>query len=176
MSTITARIMYHKIKKFKAGFYCWVRPDHESTLKFSALRKVIPAPEGFSYENSTELHATVMYHAGSLPKKGKMPKDRKIGGKVIRVDAWFSHDMDRMILVAILQSKDLQQIHKEFIKEDFVHGFKDYTPHITIGKFGKGWPDAKEQGEALAKEMTELVTHTNFKIAFDPVLLGDSLE
>ncbi len=168
---ITAKVAYDVIRSFDDGLYLWVDYDEDSLLKFSALRKVLQVPEGFKWDNSTELHTTVFYHTGPLPAKLDLA-DREITGSVSGLEAWIDHK-DRTIVVAHIESPGLHQLHQELKSHGFAHSFAEYKPHCTLGCF-TGNPPASAVRDFIARA-NDLVASVDFSVRYLPTIYGDSL-
>ena len=83
---VTARILYDKIREMnpEGGLYVWVDPNESSTLAIQSLIKDAP----FKTENSTEYHATVLYHIGKLPEDAVMPADYPCSATINEIVSW----------------------------------------------------------------------------------------
>jgi hypothetical protein len=168
---ITAKVSYNVIKSFDSGLYVWVDFDELSLLKFSAMRKVLRKPHNFKWDNSTELHTTVLYHTGPMPANFNLI-DREIVGEVCGLEAWVDHK-DRTIVVACIESPGLQQLHEELKSYGLSHSFPEYKPHATLGCF-TGTPSTTEVNDFIARS-NKLVSLVDFSICYQPCIYGDSL-
>lgn len=126
---IAARILYNEIRDedSRSGLYVWVDPDEISILK---LRKLVrDAP--FKPLHSTDFHVTVLYHKQALPFGVKPPMDRLCSGSVTKLKVWTDHKQ-KQVLVACIDSPDLQRVHSELLGEGLTHSFPDYQTHLTL--------------------------------------------
>lgn len=168
---ITAKVAYDVIRSFEDGLYVWMDFDEDTLLKFSAMRKVLRAPHSFKWDNSTELHTTVLYHTGPMPSTLEVA-DREVVGSVVGLEAWIDHK-DRTIVVAIIDSPGLQQLHQELKSHGFAHSFPEYKPHCTLGCF-TGTPSASSVRDFIERA-NDLVASVDFSVRYQPNVYGDSL-
>jgi hypothetical protein len=164
---VTARILYDEIRAMTPeGLYVWVDPDESATLVIQALIDGAP----FKTENSTEFHATVLYHLGAMPEGAAMPADYPCQARITELIVW-PDKYGTGTVVALLDSQDLQAIHAALLQQGLTHSFPDFRPHVTVG--------TKVQSSAalrlwLDKLNGVLATNSVF-IAFDPTLKGAAL-
>lgn len=169
---VEANVIYPVIRSLNSGMYVWVTPDENSILEISKLRCSVVKPENFEWENSTELHTTVVYHKGSLPASPALPQDQPMFGVVQNVLGWDAHD-GKQIVVAQLYSPDLTLIHNQFMDTGFSHGFPEYIPHITLGKFKEHV--TTYEFRLFVQSINEILYRYPIRITFQPKLFGDSL-
>ena len=168
MQTVVSKIMYDRIRMDNPddGLYVWVDPDESGILVIQAILAGAP----FDTVNSTEYHATVLYHKGALPIGAIMPHDRVCHARITELVIWEAHDGES-IIVALLDSPALQSVHASLRAQGLTHSYPEFSPHVTVGKrvvsnaATRLWLD--RVNSALA---SNTVT-----IAFDPALKGASL-
>lgn len=131
MNRVEARILYDDIREHdsRGGLYVWVDPDEHSVLKIQQLMAGAP----FKLRDSTEYHATVLFHKGELPHGVRPPIDRPCKATITGLLLWEDHKK-RNIVVLGLDSPDLQRLHAELLGESLTHSFPDYEVHISVGK------------------------------------------
>jgi hypothetical protein len=129
VTKVKARILYDDIRNenSRSGLYVWIDPDEQSVLK---LRKFV-ADAPFKAEKSTGFHVTVLYHEDDLPFGVKPPIDRLCTGRLDRVTLLIDHKK-RPIVIAHIDSDDLQRLHRELLGEGLHHSFDDYMVHLTL--------------------------------------------
>lgn len=153
MAKITARILYEEIRAMnpEGGLYVWVDPDESSTLTIQSLIKDAP----FKTENSTEYHATVLFHIGSLPEDAVMPDDYPCSATISEIVSW-PDKHGTVTVVALLDSPDLQEIHADLLEQGLTHTFPEFAPHVTLGAKAEENPALRlwldETNEELSKE------------------------
>lgn len=167
MEKVTARILYNEIGEMAPmeGLYVWVDPDEESTLKIQSL--IMGAP--FKTENSTEYHATVLYHLGALPQGAVMPQDFPCRATITELVVW-PNNKGTGTVVALLNSHDLQSVHRGLLRQGLTHTFPDFKPHVTVG--------TKVESNAALRLWLEEINQTladGLNIGFDARLQGASL-
>src|ERR1700682_4284335 len=128
---VESRILYDSIRRMSpdGGLYVWCVPSERSILKLQKLMKGAP----FNTRNTTQLHCTIMYHHDVLPEQIEVPEDREMVGLLRQLKIWKEPDGE-LILVGILHSEDLQELHEELGAQGLKHSFEDYTAHISLGK------------------------------------------
>ena len=168
MNTILARLLYNEIREFdsQGGLYVWVDPDEASILKLQALMAGAP----FKTVQSTGYHATVLYHNHALPQSIKIPVDRPLVATVRELIVWDERDGEK-IVVAALDSPDLQALHAELLDEYLTHSFPTFNPHVTVGK--KVQLDAKTR--VFLSQANEALQEQPLELVFGPEILGSSL-
>lgn len=165
MQKVTARILYEKIREMNTdgGLYVWVDPNESSTLSIQSLIKDAP----FKTENSTEYHATVLYHIGSLPEDAVMPEDYPCSATINEMVSWQDKN-GTVTVVALLDSPDLQDIHAALLKQGLTHAFPEFKPHVTVGT-------KVEENAALRlwlDETNETLAENGIPMGFDLRLQG----
>lgn len=168
MHTITARLLYDLSRDInpEGGYYVWVDPNEVSILTLQLLIKDAP----FKIKDSTEFHATVLYHKGELPKGLQMPQDRPCRGRVTHLNVWDTPKGST--IVAAMESPDLQKVHQELLATGLTHTFDPFIPHVTLGT-------KIQMNDEIQKWVTKLnVILAKHKciIGFDPALKGSGLE
>lgn len=126
---VEAKLYYEQILEDRAGLYAWLTPDEESLLALQRLMRHCP----FKTENLTKLHCTVLYCKGQLPLNVTTPEDRQLPAMVVFLDLWVDHQGDT-IVVARLNSEELEDLHNGLKQQGLQHSFDDYNPHITLAK------------------------------------------
>lgn len=169
---VEAKVIYPTIRSLENGLYVWVALIEESILEISKLKCSVIKPELFEWENSTELHATVLYHPGELPQNPLLPPDQNMIGVIQNVLGWTDHK-GKQIVVAQLYSPDLTRIHNEFMQAGFTHSFPEYIPHITLGKFIE--PVSMFEFRIFVQRLNDILYRYPIRINFQPKLFGDSL-
>jgi hypothetical protein len=126
---LTAQILYNEIRDSnpRSGMYVWIDPDEHSILKLGKL--VSDAP--FKPLQRTAMHVTVLYHKEALPFGVKPPMDRLCSGSLVRLKVW-TDDKQKQVLVAAIDSPELQRLHQELLGEGMQHSFPDYQTHLTL--------------------------------------------
>lgn len=126
---IEAQILYNEIREADAGsgLYVWADPDERSILSLHNFLAGAP----FKPNHSTDFHVTVLYHKDDLPFGVKPPADRVCKGSVTKLEVWTDHKQ-KQVLVACLDSADLQRLHSELLGEGLSHSFPDYEAHLTL--------------------------------------------
>jgi hypothetical protein len=168
MDKVTARILYQEIGEMspEGGLYVWVDPDEESTLRIQSL--IMGAP--FKTENSTEYHATVLYHEGTLPKGAMMPHDYPCRAKITELIVWPDKNGTGTV-VALLDSPNLQSIHSALLDQGLTHTFPEFKPHVTVGAKVESSPSLR----LWLDEVNESLAKGGIAIAFDARLKGATL-
>ncbi len=167
MSTLTtARILYSQIQALRNGLYVWVDPDEESVLKLQHLMSGAP----FKTVQSTALHATVLYHQKALPHTIKIPIDRPLAATVRELIVWDEKDGEK-IVVAALDSPDLQGLHAELKDQYLTHSFPDYNAHVTVGKK----VDLNAASRIWLSKTNEALEANPLQLVFGPQIRGSSL-
>jgi 2'-5' RNA ligase len=165
---VYARILYDEVKNAnpEGGLYVWCTPDSRSTLKLQKLMAGAP----FKTRNTTQLHCTIMYHHDVLPESVDVPEDREMTGLLRELVIW-DEPNGESILVGVLHSEDLQELHQELEGQGLKHSFEDYTAHISLGK------DLQKDEQTLAwiQEKNELLDGLPIVIDFDACLKGSSI-
>jgi 2'-5' RNA ligase len=169
MDKITARILYNEIGEMapQGGLYVWVDPDESSTLLIQSLIKGAP----FKAENTTEYHATVLYHLGELPKGAVMPNDSPSRATITELIMWPDKHGTGTV-VALLDSHDLQTIHRVLLRQGLTHTFPDFKPHVTVGTKVSSSPALRLWLEEVNQELAQ----GGLQIGFDARLQGSTLE
>jgi hypothetical protein len=165
---LTASILYNEIRDANplGGLYIWVDPDEQSILKIQKLMAGAP----FKTENSTEYHTTVLYHKGELPFNIMIPHDHPCQARVDSLAVWDDHKGDK-IVVALLDSPDLDTIHDQLINEGLTHSFPEYNAHLTLGKNVK----MNAATRLWLHSRNEYLANVDFHITFDQRLKASSL-
>jgi hypothetical protein len=165
---IEARILYDSIKQMNpdGGLYVWITPSARSTLKLQKLMQGAP----FKTRNTTQLHCTIMYHHDVLPEVIEVPEDRERVGLLRELVIWTEPDGEN-ILVGLIHSEDLQELHEELGSQGLKHSFEDYTAHISLGKDLHKDPQTLEWIE----ERNDLLNGLPFIVEFDTCIKGSSL-
>jgi hypothetical protein len=165
---VYARILYDNIKQQDpdGGLYVWVVPSEHTILKIQALMKDAP----FKVRCTTQYHCTVMYHHADLPESIEVPPDRPMTGLLSELVVWTEPDGEN-ILVGLIRSEDLGELHEELTAQGLQHYFEDYTAHISLGK------DLEKDEQTLAwiNEVNEFLDGLPFVIDFDACLKGSSI-
>jgi hypothetical protein len=125
----------------------------------------------FKLENTTEYHTTVLYHKGELPFGIMVPNDRQCRARVAELAVWDNHKGDK-IVVALLDSPDLQTLHKQLLDEGLTHSFPDYNTHMTLGKR----IEMNAATRLWLHSRNEFLSVVDFDIVFDSKLKASSLE
>lgn len=168
MQTIVSKILYDNIRMNNPddGLYVWSDPDESGILVIQSILSGAP----FDTVNSTEYHATVLYHKGSLPVNAVMPHDRVCHARITELVMWEAHDGEN-IIVALLDSPALQSVHALLLSQGLTHSFPEYIPHVTVGKrvvsnaATRLWLDKRN----------DMLAENTVMIGFDPRLKGASL-
>ena len=165
---VESRILYDSIRRMSpdGGLYVWCVPSERSILKLQKLMKGAP----FNTRNTTQLHCTIMYHHDVLPEQIEVPEDREMVGLLRQLKIWKEPDGE-LILVGILHSEDLQELHEELGAQGLKHSFEDYTAHISLGKH----LEEDEQTLAWIEERNAMLDGLPFVIDFDACIKGSSL-
>jgi hypothetical protein len=168
MRKIEARILYDSIKQLnpEGGLYVWITPSARSILKLQKLMQGAP----FRTRNTTQLHCTIMYHHDVLPEQIEVPEDREMVGLLRELVIWEEPDGE-LILVGVLHSEDLQELHDELSAQGLKHSFEDYTAHISLGKDLQKDP----QTEEWVAEQNAMLEGLPFVVDFDACIKGSSL-
>ena len=165
---IQARILYDSIRQLdeQGGLYVWCTPDQRSVLKIQKLMQGAP----FKTRNSTQLHCTIMYHHDVLPEAIDVPEDREMSGLLRQLVIW-EEPNGELILVGLIHSQDLQELHEELNSQGLKHSFEDYTAHISLGK------DLERDEATLAwiEERNEMLDGMPLIVDFDACIKGSSL-
>jgi hypothetical protein len=164
---VTARILYDEIRAMNpgGGLYVWCTPDANSILQIQSLISGAP----FKTENSTELHATVLYHLGELPDGAVMPNDCPCMARITEIIVWPDND-GTGTAVALLDSPDLQAIHASLLQQGLTHTF-DYKPHVTIGLKVESSPALR----LWLDNLNEVLSQGGVPIGFDACIKGSTL-
>jgi hypothetical protein len=168
MYKIEAQILYNEIRDedSRSGLYVWVDPDEQSILK---LRKFVQGAP-FKPLHSTDFHVTVLYHKEALPFGVKPPMDRRCTGSIVELKIW-PDKRGRNVLVALLDSPDLQMVHSELLGEGLQHSFPDFNAHITLCY-------ETQMGAALRlwiEQTNERLKDQPVDLSFDPKLKAEAL-
>lgn len=165
---VESRILYDSIRQLNpdGGLYVWIIPSERSILKLQKLMRGAPFPT----RNTTQLHCTIMYHHDALPEQIEIPEDREMVGLLRELKIWKEPDGE-LILVGILHSEDLQELHAELAEQGLKHSFEDYTAHISLGK------DLMKDEQVLEwiEEKNAFLDGVPFVIDFDACIKGSSL-
>lgn len=165
---IESRILYDSIRQLnpEGGLYVWITPSARSTLRLQKLMQDAP----FKTRNTTQLHCTIMYHHDALPDQIDIPEDREMVGLLRELVVW-TEPSGEHILVGILHSEDLQELHDELSAQGLKHSFEDYTAHISLGK------DLQKDPQTLewVAEKNALLDGLPFVVDFDACIKGSSL-
>lgn len=126
---IEAAVMYKALRAQDAqgGLYVWVDPDDRTLLTLQRLMKNAP----FKTKDCTEWHCTVLFFDGELPEDVDVPPDQMFPGQLVDLEVWTDHK-DRQILVGIVESKSLQNVHRALTSQGLSHSFPDYKTHVTL--------------------------------------------
>jgi len=111
-----------------------------------------------------------MYHHDVLPEQIEVPEDREMVGLLRELKIWDEPDGE-LILVGILHSEDLQELHEELGRQGLKHSFEDYTAHISLGKH----LERDEQTLKWIAEKNAMLKGVPFIIDFDACIKGSSL-
>lgn len=165
MATILSRVLYEDIRDLNpgGGLYIWTDPNEKAILQIKSLLDDAP----FDAVNTTEYHATVLYHLGRLPEDAEMPEDFPCSATITEIVSW-SDKHGTVTVVALLDSPDLEEIHAKLLKEGLTHTFPDFRPHVTVGT-------KVEENAALRlwmDEMNESLSESGIPIGFDASLKG----
>lgn len=168
MSTILSRVLYEDIREMNpgGGLYVWVDPDESSTLAIQSLIKGAP----FKTENSTEYHATVLYHQGELPQGAVMPQDYPCRARITELIVWPDKEGTGTV-VALLDSHNLQSIHAALLDQGLTHTFPDFKPHVTVGTKVESSPSLR----LWLDEINQSLSNGGIPIGFDARLQGATL-
>jgi hypothetical protein len=164
---VTSRILYDDIREInpEGGLYVWVDPDEHSTLQIQSLIKGAP----FKAKNSTEYHATVLYHVGPLPKSAVMPHDYPCRARITELVVWPNKEGSGTV-VALLDSPNLQSIHAALLQQGLTHTF-DYNPHVTVGTKVESSPALR----LWLEEVNQSLEREGLSIGFDARLQAATL-
>jgi hypothetical protein len=169
MSThIVARLLYNEIREQNpdGGLYVWADPDEPSVLKIQKLMSGAP----FKTTQSTGYHVTILYHKHALPHVVKVPIDRPLVATVRELIVWDEPDGEK-ILVAALDSRDLQDLHAELESQYLEHSFPDYNAHLTVGKK----LELNAQTRLFIDEANRNLEQTPLELVFGPEIKGSSI-
>jgi len=162
---LTAKVLYPEIRNLNCGFYCWMDPDEQSLLSLSSIRQY--QSPNLRYHYSTELHCTVMYHERELPQHPQFPNDRFMNATIAQYDIWTVPSGH--LLIAVLDSYELEALHFQLRSAGFMHSYEDYTPHVTLGEYSILDDQAISHMEMLNRKLPA------FKLRFGPQLYADTL-
>jgi hypothetical protein len=167
MQKVTARILYDDIRAMnpEGGLYVWVDPDEHSTLLIQSLIKGAP----FKTENSTEYHATVLYHMGQLPHGAVMPHEYPCRARITELIVWPDKEGTGTV-VALLDSPNLQSVHAALLQQGLTHTF-DYSPHVTVGTKVESSPALR----LWLEEVNQSLADGGLPIGFDARLQAATL-
>lgn len=167
MDKLTAKLLYKEIRGIdpEGGFYAWVDPDEQSILLIQNLLRGAP----FKLRNTTELHATVIYHEGPLPENVVPPQDRKFEAVLTKSIIW-DDEKGRKILVLGVDCPALAEVHQELLDQGLSHSFPTYDIHMSVGK------DIDIDEPQTRVFLEELEAKLPIAINFDPKLKGSSLK
>jgi hypothetical protein len=167
MQKVTARILYDDIRAMNpdGGLYVWTAPDEYSTLLIQSLIKGAP----FKTENSTEYHATVLYHLGPLPQVAVMPHDYPCRARITELIVWPNKEGTGTV-VALLDSPNLQSVHAALLQQGLTHTF-DYSPHVTVGTKVESSPALR----LWLEEVNQSLADGGLSIGFDARLQAATL-
>ncbi len=147
-----------------AGFYCWVDPDTQSLLNLGSIReRTHPL---VTHTKSTGLHVSVIY-SYQQPERLVLPAPRIYRAVLTGYEVWPSED--RMVIVGLLDSPDLEALNAHFACLGAVHTFDPYVPHITVGHFMYDSPEIYEYTWLLNQ------TERPKRLVFGPELRIDTL-
>lgn len=168
MQTVHAAILYNEIRDGNPhdGLYVWVDPDTASLLKIQRLLKGAP----FKVENTTEYHTTVLYHKGDLPFGLMIPNDRQCRARIKEFVLWDDAKGEK-IVVALLDSPDLQTLHKQLLDEGLTHSFPEYNAHMTLGKR----VEMNAATRLWLHSRNEFLSVVDFDITFEPTFKASSV-
>lgn len=168
MPKILSRLLYDDIREINqdGGLYVWVDPDEHSTLLIQSLIQGAP----FKTENTTEYHATVLYHLGELPQGAIMPHDYPCRARITEFIVWPDKEGTGTV-VALLDSPNLQSIHAALLDQGLTHTFPDFRPHVTVGVKVASSPALRLWLESVNDSLAE----DGLAIAFDARLKGSTL-
>lgn len=168
MQKVVSKILYDKIRMANPddGLYVWVDPDESGVLVIQGILAGAP----FDTVNSTEYHATVLYHKGALPAGAIMPHDRVCHARITELVIWKAHDGES-IIVALLDSPALQGVHASLLAQGLTHSFPEFSPHVTVGKHVVSNAAVRLWLDRINSALEDHPT----MIAFDPALKGASL-
>lgn len=123
----------------------------------------------FKVNHSTDYHCTVMYSKVLAPEVKLV--DQALMGFIKEVTHWIDH-RGRNIVVAQIDSLDLQSIHNDLAAQGLEHSYTSYNPHITLGyDVGHIGPAAR----LWVNRMNERLSQRPLRISFDPCIRGSSL-
>lgn len=118
----------HHIKQSGLGLYAWLVPDLPSILALQALTLTQNHPD-IKWDNSTELHCTVVYHEHPVPEHLTLPNVIKPFPVQMRgLDLFGDH------VVLRIESERVRKLFDYFKRQGTKHSFDEYNPHITLGK------------------------------------------
>lgn len=166
---VTSAILYDRLRMESpdGGLYVWVDPDENANIDIECLLKDAP----FKAVNSTEFHATVLYHRGTLPNTSVMPHDRVCHARIVEIENWEAHDGES-IIVALLDSPALQAVHAELLGQNLTHSFPEYRPHITLGKH----VEVKAAVRLWLSRVNSHLADSPMAIGFDPAFKAVSIQ
>jgi hypothetical protein len=158
---IKAKILYDEVARLEQGLYAWLTPGERSILNILGLVKDAP----FKTCSSTDLHCTLIYCKGPLPKALRVPDDKVCAAFLTQLLTWEDHK-GRRILVAELQSEEIQALHQVLVAEGLKHSYPEYSPHITLAK------DVKLDAEAriFISSVNERLKAKPTRVVFDPTI------
>jgi len=162
---IEAEVLYPNIRDWGDGFYCWMDPDEQSLLNLASIRQY--QSPNLKYHYSTKLHCTIMYHERELPLHPQFPLDGYRAATVARYDIWTVPQGH--LLVAVLDSPQLEALHFQFRAAGFIHSYEDYTPHTTLGEYSVMDDRAVSHMELLNRSLPA------FKLKYGPQIYADSI-
>lgn len=168
MQKVQSAILYDRIRMDSPddGLYVWVDPDESGVLVIQSILNGAP----FDTVNSTEYHATVLYHKGELPVNAVMPHDRICNARIKELVIWEAHDGES-IIVALLDSPALQSVHSALLAQGLTHSYPEFSPHVTVGKHVK----SNAATRLWLDNRNDMLSENSVVIWFDPRLKGASL-
>ena len=117
------------------GVYVALEPISGGRKIFNIVSDVLRKSK-IKPEPAESYHVTVVWSdkAPDHSMVNMMLEDSKTyRAKIAGVTSWAGHDNDGYVVIE-LESSDLLQRHKEWLKAGASHSFPDYRAHITIAK------------------------------------------
>ena len=112
------------------GVYVSVVPTDGSLIHLSTWAAKLGFP--MNNKEAEELHCTVIYSKIPIDPVLATCNPKKVHtARFSHFEYWDGHDKEGY-LVCVLQSKDLQELHRKWLSLGAIHSFEDYTPHVTL--------------------------------------------
>lgn len=133
------------------GTFVGISPTDETIEIIEELIKThnIPSPI-----DSKDLHCTLLFSRKVVEEAVDTELDEEVEGSVASCHIW-GKDNDTLVLK--LKSKQLTELHKNYIEMGGTHDFKDYMPHVSISY------DLKDDYEISPKLRAYIKTLPPFK-------------